>query len=179
MAVAAGIAAGPAWEGAMSNKLTPKNDPKVPMGHMSYVHDDDQTRVTYHVIRPGEQSGWHDHNLDYIGVHFAASKLFVQFGDGTTGTMPSKPGHVNKGKRGTVHNVTNVGDTDMVAFEIEFKNPAPKKVAASKPAARKAAVRRPAAKAAPARKVAARKVSTATTTKAPDKRAVARKRSRA
>lgn len=173
----------------MSKKLTPKNDPKVPMGHMSYVHDDDQTRVTYHVIRPGEQSGWHDHNLDYIGVHFAASKLFVQFGDGTTGTMPSKPGHVNKGKRGTVHNVTNIGDTDMVAFEIEFKKPAAKKaaakkVAASKPAARKAAVRRPAAKAAPSRKTAARKVaalkvSTATITKAPAKRAVARKRSRA
>lgn len=169
----------------MSKKLTPKNDPKVPMGHMSYVHDDDQTRVTYHVIRPGEQSGWHDHNLDYIGVHFAASKLFVQYGDGTTGTMPSKPGHVNKGKRGTIHNVTNIGDTDMVAFEIEFKKSATKKVAAkkvaaSKPAARKASIRRPAAKAAaPSRKPAARKVSTATTTKASAKRAVARKRSRA
>jgi len=167
----------------MSKKLTPKNDPKVPMGHMSYVHDDDQTRVTYHVIRPGEQSGWHDHNLDYIGVHFAASKLFVQFSDGTTGTMPSKPGHVNKGKRGTVHNVTNIGDTDMVAFEIEFKTPtakkaAAKKAAASRPAARKAAIRKPAAKAAPSRKVAARKASGTTAAKA-SKRTAARKRARA
>jgi len=168
----------------MSKKLTPKNDPKVPMGHMSYVHEDDQTRVTYHVIRPGEQSGWHDHNLDYIGVHFAASKLFVQFGDGTTGTMPSKPGHVNKGKRGTVHNVTNIGDTNMVAFEIEFKKPAAKKVvakkvAASKPAMRKSAVRKPAAKAGPSRKVAARKTSTATAAKATANRAAGRKRARA
>ncbi|MGE0254548.1 MAG: hypothetical protein AB7N54_04650 [Alphaproteobacteria bacterium] len=155
----------------MSKKLTPKNDPNVPMGHMSYVHDDDQTRVTYHVIRPGEQSGWHDHTLDYIGVHFAASKLFVQFGDGTTGTMPSKPGHVNKGKRGTVHNVTNIGDTDMVAFEIEFKKPVAKKAPAIKAPARKTAARKPAAKKAAARKTVTKKPTA--------KRAAPRRRSRA
>jgi mannose-6-phosphate isomerase-like protein (cupin superfamily) len=87
------------------------------------VLDNDTTRITFHRIRPGEQSGWHRHEFDYVGYHFANSDLSVEYGTGGTGKMISEEGKATfyEVGRGFEHNVTNVGDCDMVALEIEYK----------------------------------------------------------
>ena len=95
------------------------------LAHNEVILDNDMTRITFHRIRPGEQSGWHRHEFDYVGYHFASSDLLVEYGSGGTGTMISQAGVATfyEAGEGFEHNVTNVGLTDMVALEIEYKRP--------------------------------------------------------
>ena len=96
---------------------------KEALGHNETIFDNETTHITFHRICPGEQSGWHRHEFDYVGYHMSTSTLSVEFVDGTTGEMISKKGVATfyEVDDGFVHNVTNVGDTDMVALEIEYK----------------------------------------------------------
>ncbi len=110
----------------MSTKLQEETRAEMPddkLGHNEVVLDNATTRITFHRIRPGEQSGWHRHELDYVGYHFNTSDLRVEYSDGRTGPMTSQAGVATfyEVGGGFEHNVTNVGDTDMVALEIEYK----------------------------------------------------------
>ncbi len=110
----------------MSQKLEEKTRIDVPadkLAHNEVILDNDTTRITFHRISPGEQSGWHRHGMDYVGYHLKASDLQVEFADGKTGSMISKEGVATfyEVGDGFEHNVTNAGDVDMVAIEIEYK----------------------------------------------------------
>ena len=110
----------------MSQKLEEKTRIEVPkdkLAHNEVILDNDTTRITFHRIRPGEQSGWHRHKLNYVGYHFNTSDLSVEYADGRTGPMISEAGQANfyEVGEGFEHNVTNIGDVDMVALEIEYK----------------------------------------------------------
>ncbi len=110
----------------MSTKLEEKTrlavDPDR-LAHNEVILENDTTRITFHRIKPGEQSGWHRHEYDYVGYHFATSNLSVEYGTGGSGKMISEEGKANfyEVGDGFEHNVTNVGETDMVALEIEYK----------------------------------------------------------
>ncbi len=112
----------------MSQQLKEKNAAEVPVDKLSHYEvllDNDTTKITFHRIRPGEQSGWHLHDTNYVGYHIEAAKLRYERSDGSAGEMQSEPGKTffyDVGD-GFEHNVTNVGDTDMVALEIEYKKP--------------------------------------------------------
>ncbi|MFT5182243.1 MAG: mannose-6-phosphate isomerase-like protein (cupin superfamily) [Alphaproteobacteria bacterium] len=110
----------------MSQQLKEKNTAEVPeekLSHYEVLLDNDTTKITFHHIRPGEQSGWHLHGTDYVGYHIEAGKLRYEKADGSTGNMISEVGKANfyEVGDGFEHNVTNIGDTDMVALEIEYK----------------------------------------------------------
>jgi mannose-6-phosphate isomerase-like protein (cupin superfamily) len=96
------------------------------LAHNEVILDNETTRITFHRIRPGEQSGWHRHECNYVGYHFATSDLSVEYGSGGTGKMISKEGVASfyEVGEGMEHNVTNIGANDMVALEIEYKRPA-------------------------------------------------------
>lgn len=87
------------------------------------VLDNDTTRITFHRIRSGEQSGWHRHDKNYVGYHIQSAKLRYERGDGSIGELQSEEGKAfyYDVAGGFEHNVTNIGDTDMVALEIEYK----------------------------------------------------------
>ena len=110
----------------MSQQLKEKNAAEVPednLSHFEVLLDNDTTKITFHRIRPGEQSGWHLHDKNYVGYHIEAAKLRYERADGSVGEIQSEPGKsffYDVGD-GFEHNVTNVGDTDMVALEIEYK----------------------------------------------------------
>ena len=110
----------------MSLKLNEKTDAEIPaekLGHYDVILDNEKTRITFHRIRPGEQSGWHRHGVNYVGYHIEAAKLAYERADGSSGAIKSVEGlatFYDVGD-GFEHNVTNVGDTDMVALEIEYK----------------------------------------------------------
>lgn len=97
------------------------------LAHNEVILDNETTRITFHRIKPGEQSGWHRHECDYVGYHFATSDLSVEYGTGGSGKMISEEGKASfyEVGGGFEHNVTNVGGTDMVALEIEYKRPSP------------------------------------------------------
>ena len=110
----------------MSEHLEAKNAVEIPaeqQSHYEILVDNDSTRITFHRIRPGEQSGWHVHDTNYVGYHIEAAKLQYERADGSVGEIQSEPGKAffyDVGE-GFEHNVTNIGDTDMVALEIEYK----------------------------------------------------------
>ena len=110
----------------MSQKLAEKTAAEIPaekLSHYEVLLDNDTTRITFHRIRPGEQSGWHLHDSNYVGYHIEAAELRYERGDGSVGELKSQAGkafYYDVGD-GFEHNVTNIGDTDMVALEIEYK----------------------------------------------------------
>jgi mannose-6-phosphate isomerase-like protein (cupin superfamily) len=113
----------------MSTKLDERTRREIPpeaLSHYEVILDNATTRITFHRIRPGEQSGWHQHADDYVGYHMATSDLSVEFGDGRKDKMISKEGVATfyEVGDGFEHNVTNVSDCDMIALEIEYKRPA-------------------------------------------------------
>jgi mannose-6-phosphate isomerase-like protein (cupin superfamily) len=102
---------------------TAAETPADKLSHYEVLLDNDTTRITFHRIRPGEQSGWHLHDTNYVGYHIETAKVRYERGDGTAGEMKSEPGRAffyDVGD-GFEHNVSNDGDTDFVALEIEYK----------------------------------------------------------
>jgi len=110
----------------MSQHMKAKTEANIPVenrGHYEIILDNETTRITFHRIRPGEQSGWHLHDTNYVGYHIEAADLRYERGDGSIGKLSSQPGkafYYDVGD-GFEHNVTNIGTTDMVALEIEYK----------------------------------------------------------
>ena len=69
----------------MSRKLEEKTRVEVAkdkQGHFEVLIDNETTRITFHHIEKGQSSGWHDHDLDYVGYHFGDSDVQIERGDG-------------------------------------------------------------------------------------------------
>ena len=110
----------------MSKQLETLNKGAVSDGSLSIPEvllDNETTRVTFHRIKPGQQSGWHRHEHNYVGYHFQSCEVNVELGDGKTGSIESSKGKATfyDVEDGFEHNVTVVGDLDLVALEIEYK----------------------------------------------------------
>jgi len=110
----------------MGKQLTARNNANFESNNLSepeILIDNETTRITFHRIKPGQQSGWHRHKYDYVGYHFQSSDVRVELGDGTNGSIKSDADKATfyKVGDGLEHNVTVVGDTDLVALEIEYK----------------------------------------------------------
>ena len=86
--------------------------------------DNETTRITFHRIKPGQTSGWHRHEHNYVGYHFQSSKVLVNLRENNTGSISSQKGKATfyDVGDGFEHNVTVTGDQDLVALEIEYKN---------------------------------------------------------
>ena len=112
----------------MSRKLDEKTEAEIPtdkLGHYEVLIDNATTRITFHRIEPGENSGWHRHEYNYVGYHFQSSEVVIDRTDGKEGTMRSQEGvatFYDVGD-GFEHNVTVKGDSALVALEIEYKKP--------------------------------------------------------
>ena len=80
----------------MSEKLEEKTRAEVPadkLGHYEVLIDNETTRITFHHIEKGQSSGWHSHDLDYVGYHFGDSDVQIERGGGDApSTMASKRG---------------------------------------------------------------------------------------
>ena len=86
--------------------------------------DNETTRITFHRIKPGQNSGWHRHEYNYVGYHFQSCDVSVDLRGGETGSISSQEGKATfyDVGDGFEHNVTVKGDRDLVALEIEYKN---------------------------------------------------------
>ena len=108
----------------MSTKLTAKTadiaaDREV--GQFSTLIDNDRTRITHWVIKPGQQTGWHLHDHDYVTIQQSEGTLWLEHSDGTERTVHYKPGTTLAVSAPVEHNAVNVGDVDIVVTEIEYK----------------------------------------------------------
>lgn len=108
----------------MSKKLEERTRAEIPpekLGRYDVLIDNETTRITFHRIEPGQQSGWHHHKHDYVGYHFQDSEVEVSREDGKDVVMVSKEGAATFYEGGFEHNVTVKGEAALVALEIEYK----------------------------------------------------------
>jgi len=85
------------------------------------IHEDERSRIIQYTIRPGEQTGWHEHALDYIVLRQSDGTLTSNFADGTHKDFDYRAGTAASYSAPVRHNAVNTGDTDIVGYEIEFK----------------------------------------------------------
>ena len=83
--------------------------------------DNDRTRITHWVIKPGQQTGWHLHDHDYVTIQESEGVLFLEYSDGSDRTVNYVPGTASSASAPVEHNAMNIGDVDIVVTEIEYK----------------------------------------------------------
>ena len=99
---------------------TPMAEDRTAAPHV-IVHEDERARIIQYTIRPGEQTGWHTHQFDYVVVRQSDGTLTSNFADGTKKDFEYKAGTAASYKAPVTHNAVNTGDTDIVGYEIEYK----------------------------------------------------------
>jgi len=112
------------WEEAMSLKLPEKTKAEAcdrEIAHYELVLDNPSTTITRFKFRPGQQTGWHRHEHNYLTVQLSEGKLKAINADGSEVFVNYKPGTTRYLKAVIEHNAINVGDCDLEVLEIEFK----------------------------------------------------------
>ncbi|MBT4204045.1 hypothetical protein N9560_00095 [Hyphomicrobiales bacterium] len=108
----------------MSKKLDNKGDKIAsnrPVAKHSVVLENEKMIVTHWVFKPGEQTGWHLHEMDYMPIQLSEGKLMFEFTDGSTKEINYIPRTSSIVRAPLEHNAINTSDIDVVALEIEFK----------------------------------------------------------
>ncbi len=82
--------------------------------------DNERTRVTEWRFAPGEATGWHRHQYDYVVVPMSTGTLRLETVDGIheAELVAGQPYFRNTGVE---HDVININDHEFVFVEIEFK----------------------------------------------------------
>ena len=94
------------------------------------LSEDDKTRVWYMRVVPGERVGFHRHVLDYFWTALSSGKA-QQHVNGAAPTVaqyvPGQTKHLTFGPgEFMVHDLENIGETDLVFVTVEHKNSANK-----------------------------------------------------
>ena len=83
--------------------------------------DNERVRVTEWRFRPGEATGWHRHEFDYVVVPVTTGQLHLKEPNGVR-TIDIVTGTPYFREEGVEHDVINPSDTDDVIFiEVEMK----------------------------------------------------------
>ena len=82
----------------------------------SQLIDNEQVRVTRFEFRPDDETGWHEHEFDYVIVALTDCTMLI--GERTVDTERGAAYHR---KAGVKHNVINGGTTSMAFVEVEMK----------------------------------------------------------
>jgi len=99
----------------------------------SLLSENDKVRVWIIRLAPGERVGFHRHVLDYFWTSVSGGRGRQNLMDGTTVECTYQPGETRHETYGSgeykVHDLTNLGDKEMVFMTIEFLNSANKPMA--------------------------------------------------
>ena len=92
------------------------------------LSEDDKTRVWYMRVAPGERVGFHRHVLDYFWTALSAGKAQQRVNGGPPTLAEYVPGQTKHLTFGAgefmVHDLENIGDTDLVFVTVEHKRSA-------------------------------------------------------
>jgi quercetin dioxygenase-like cupin family protein len=87
----------------------------------SVTVDSDRVRVTSWTFQPGQATGMHRHELDYVVVPVSGGSFTVTAPDGATSEMRQDAGQAYARQAGVEHNVANTGQRTAVFVEVELK----------------------------------------------------------
>jgi quercetin dioxygenase-like cupin family protein len=95
--------------------------------HIEILEQSGLARVIKYVLKPGEKTGWHHHHLDFLTIQLSEGTLsnhIAKHPDEIATAVGRethfKPGTVVTHKAPLLHNAMNIGDCDVVAYEVEF-----------------------------------------------------------
>ena len=91
------------------------------MAKSDIMIDNDKTRVTRWLFEPGEDTGEHIHEYDYVVVPMKDGKLKIVNHDGQETISKLTKGGSYFREKGVNHNVLNNNDFIYKFIEIEFK----------------------------------------------------------
>jgi len=83
--------------------------------------DNDLVRVTRWDFAPGEATGWHVHEMDYVIVPVVGSNVTIVDADGKETAVVMEPGVSYFRPAGVAHDVINAGPGELIFVETELK----------------------------------------------------------
>ncbi len=83
--------------------------------------DDNRTRVTRFDFAPGQQTGWHRHEYDYVITTLSDCLMRLEEPGGEIREVTIPAGTAYRRDTGVEHNVINAGKAAMSFIEIELK----------------------------------------------------------
>ena len=83
--------------------------------------DDERLWLTTWTFQPGDDTGHHRHEFEYVVVPITGGTFEVTESDGSARVMEQEAGAPYVGRVGTEHNVTNRSETAAIFVEIELK----------------------------------------------------------
>jgi quercetin dioxygenase-like cupin family protein len=85
------------------------------------VIDDARVRVTRFDFKPGAETGWHTHGMDYVITTLTDCEMHLEMPDGTVNEVTVPAGTTYRRDEGVEHNVINGGSSVMSFVEVELK----------------------------------------------------------
>lgn len=80
----------------------------------------DRLRVTEWQLPPGDETGHHRHEYDYVVVPLTGGELTVVDTDGNTSKLVTSMGDAYARQQGVEHNVRNLSNKEIRFTEIEL-----------------------------------------------------------
>lgn len=105
---------------ASKNAPTAGPFPILSDGHVVLI-DNDRVRVNRLVLKPGESSKLHTHQMHGLGIILYDSKIELISADGSKRTLEPKAGDHAWQNAGTTHIIKNIGSNVFEAIDIELK----------------------------------------------------------
>jgi quercetin dioxygenase-like cupin family protein len=87
----------------------------------SVTVDSERIRITSWTFAPGEATGMHRHEFDYVVVPVSGGSFTVTTPDGAASEMRQEAGQAYARQAGVAHNVANTGPRTAVFVEVELK----------------------------------------------------------
>jgi quercetin dioxygenase-like cupin family protein len=118
------------WPAALTGEFERENKNPNPCVGTTLLSENDKVRVWMIRLAPGERIGFHRHVLDYFWTAVSGGRGRQHLMDGTTIEYSYAPGETRHETYAAgqykVHDLTNLGDREMVFMTIEFLNSANK-----------------------------------------------------
>ncbi len=80
----------------------------------------DRVRVTERRLLPGDQTGYHRHEYDYVVVPLTGGELTIEDADGNSIKFVTAMGEAYARPEGIEHNVRNLSNQEIRFTEIEL-----------------------------------------------------------
>lgn len=92
-----------------------------PQARVTVQVDEAHVRVTLWRFAPGEATGFHTHEYDYVVVPVVPGTLTIEDPSGATSDHPIALGASYARRKGVSHDVINASDAEVAFVEVEMK----------------------------------------------------------
>ena len=92
-----------------------------PAAQATELINDERVRVTRFDFDPGAETGWHEHEYDYVITALTDCHMLLEEPGGGTRSVEVTAGTSYRRNMGVKHNVINDGRQPMSFVEVELK----------------------------------------------------------